>query len=184
MSQLPPSPPTAPIQYQPAPAFPYALWADRVIAAIIDFAIVLVITLVLFGILFLLTLISTAAAAAAENASSRGEGSPLGLAPCCFCCGAPVAMALTGFAFGLFNKVYLVSRRGYSIGQGFRNLRVVLADGSPVPLGTLVIRLFVQFLLGLIWPVQLLNLLWPLWDEKRQTLHDKAVGTFVIYNKV
>jgi len=22
--------------------------------------------------------------------------------------------------------------------------------------------------------------MWPLWDEKRQTLHDKAVGSFVL----
>jgi uncharacterized RDD family membrane protein YckC len=26
----------------------------------------------------------------------------------------------------------------------------------------------------------LLDLLWPLWDEQRQTLHDKAVGSFVV----
>jgi uncharacterized RDD family membrane protein YckC len=28
--------------------------------------------------------------------------------------------------------------------------------------------------------VGLLDVLWPLWDAKNQTLHDKAVGTVVL----
>jgi uncharacterized RDD family membrane protein YckC len=28
--------------------------------------------------------------------------------------------------------------------------------------------------------IWVLDMLWPLWDSKRQTLHDKAVGTVVI----
>ncbi len=33
------------------------------------------------------------------------------------------------------------------------------------------------FLLGLIW---LLDMLFPLWDKKRQTLHDKVAGSVVL----
>ncbi len=32
-------------------------------------------------------------------------------------------------------------------------------------------------LLGLVW---LLDMLWPLWDKKKQTLHDKVVHTIVL----
>jgi uncharacterized RDD family membrane protein YckC len=35
----------------------------------------------------------------------------------------------------------------------------------------------VTIILGLIW---LLDMLFPLWDSKKQTLHDKIVGTVVI----
>jgi len=154
----------------------YALWADRVLAALIDGGIVLAMTLVLYGLMLILGIASILAA----DASRAGENSPLGALPCCFCCGAPFGVALISLLFGLYNKVYLVSKRGCSIGQKFRNLRVVMANGSPVPLGTLIVRLLIQFGFGLFWPVQVLNLLFPLWDEKRQTLHDKAVGTVVI----
>jgi len=29
----------------------------------------------------------------------------------------------------------------------------------------------------------LLNVLWPLWDPQKQTLHDKAAGTIVVVDK-
>ena len=33
------------------------------------------------------------------------------------------------------------------------------------------------FLVGLVW---VLDMLFPLWDKRRQTLHDKVVGSVVI----
>jgi uncharacterized RDD family membrane protein YckC len=58
------------------------------------------------------------------------------------------------------------------------------ATGNIPPLGTLFIRLLVQvgmsFVPFLSIFLILLDVLWPLWDEKKQTLHDKAAGTFVI----
>jgi uncharacterized RDD family membrane protein YckC len=81
---------------------------------------------------------------------------------------------------GLYNKVYLVAQRGFSVGQGVMKLRVVTQQGGLVPTSTLVLRLLITSAFGLLIIVPLLDLLWPLWDEKRQTLHDKAVGTFVI----
>lgn len=88
--------------------------------------------------------------------------------------------AVVYFGVGLWNKVALVAKRGYSIGQGAVKLRVVGADGGPVPLATLVLRLFAVVAFMFVPFLPLLDLLWPLWDERRQTLHDKAVGTYVI----
>ena len=82
--------------------------------------------------------------------------------------------------FGVFNKVYLVHKRGCSIGQRFMKLRVVGEHGEPLTLGKLVLRLLIQVGFAFIAIVELLNLLWPLWDPKRQALHDKAVNSFVI----
>jgi uncharacterized RDD family membrane protein YckC len=63
-------------------------------------------------------------------------------------------------------------------------LRVVDSTGNIPPMGTLLIRLLVQvgmsFVPFLSIFLVLLDVLWPLWDEKKQTLHDKAAGTFVV----
>jgi uncharacterized RDD family membrane protein YckC len=91
---------------------------------------------------------------------------------------------LSVFGLGIFNKVWLVSKRGASIGQGLLKMKVVDATGNIPPIGTLLLRLLVQvgfsFVPFLSVFLILLDVLWPLWDEKKQTLHDKAAGTFVI----
>jgi uncharacterized RDD family membrane protein YckC len=85
------------------------------------------------------------------------------------------------FAAGLLNKVYLVSKRGYSVGQGLMKLKVVDSHGNSISMGTAVLRLLCTVGLGFVPVVGgFLDLLWPLWDKQRQTLHDKAVGTFVV----
>ncbi len=83
-------------------------------------------------------------------------------------------------AVGFYNTVYLIATRGASIGQGVMKLRVVSATGGNLTMGTAFIRLLIRVVLSLIPIIGFLNLLWPLWDEQRQTLHDKAVGCFVI----
>jgi uncharacterized RDD family membrane protein YckC len=83
---------------------------------------------------------------------------------------------------GLYNKMYLVSTRGYSIGQGVMKLRVCDANGANLTMGTAGIRLLAQVGLAIIPILHALDLLWPLWDERRQTLHDKAVNSYVITN--
>ncbi|RNL79469.1 RDD family protein [Nocardioides marmorisolisilvae] len=59
-------------------------------------------------------------------------------------------------------------------------LRVRLRDSPDLPVGTILLRLLGVFLLGLCWIVQLLDYLWPLWDSKRQALHDKIASTNVV----
>ena len=52
-------------------------------------------------------------------------------------------------------------------------------------------RLFLPFNLPLLDPMRLViigaakavNFLWPLWDDKSQTLHDKIIGSHVIYDR-
>jgi uncharacterized RDD family membrane protein YckC len=60
-------------------------------------------------------------------------------------------------------------------------LKVVDEKGGLLSTGTALIRLLATVALAFIPIVGgLLDLLWPLWDEQRQTLHDKAVGSFVV----
>jgi len=108
-----------------------------------------------------------------------GEDAAVGL----MCLGILIT-TLSVFGLGLYNKVYLVSQRGFSIGQGIMKLKVVDAAGNIPSIGTLILRLLVQMGMAAVPFVAffliLLDVLWPLWDEKKQTLHDKAVGTYVI----
>ncbi len=81
---------------------------------------------------------------------------------------------------GIYNKVYLISQRGYSIGQGVMKIKIVDGQGNKLTTGTAFIRLLAQVGLGIVPLGSFLDLLWPLWDDQRQTLHDKAVGGFAV----
>jgi len=73
-----------------------------------------------------------------------------------------------------------VSQRGCSIGQGVVKVKVVDPNGRFLTQGTAFVRLLAQAGMGLVPFLPILDLLWPLWDERRQTLHDKAVNCYVI----
>ena len=36
----------------------------------------------------------------------------------------------------------------------------------------------------IIFPVWVVDMLWPLWDKKHQTLHDKVVSTVVLRSRI
>jgi uncharacterized RDD family membrane protein YckC len=150
----------------------YAEWIDRVLAALIDGALTFAVMIVLFFIFGALT---------AASAGVGGDDNPL---PGGILCIGMLVTFVSVFGLGIFNKIYLVSKRGASIGQGVMKLRVVDATGNIPPMGTLLIRLLVQvgmsFVPFLSIFLVLLDVLWPLWDEQKQTLHDKAAGTFVV----
>jgi uncharacterized RDD family membrane protein YckC len=157
--------------------YPYAEWIDRVLAALIDGAIsagVMIVLYIIFGVISAVI----GGIGASVNSDALGGLSSLS------CCLGFLLAAVSVFIVDIYNKVFLVSKRGFSIGQGVMKLKVVDAMGNIPQMGTLILRLVVQIALGFIPLIGiflgLLNLLWPLWDEKKQTLHDKAVGTFVV----
>ncbi len=155
----------------------YALWADRVLAALIDGALIMAGVILLYFVIAVIGGIGSAAL----GAISQDAGGIFGFGACCtFFILPPLATLLVN----LYNKVYLISSRGYSIGQGIMNLKVLMADGSPVSLNTSILRALVQLGLGVVpflgWILIPLDLLFPLWDPQHQTLHDKAVGTVVV----
>ena len=178
--QTPPPPPAIYGQAAPtvvgygaaAATMPYAEWGDRVIAALIDGGINIAIMIVLFIVFGALAGISGAV-------GGQDSALPGGI----FCLGALLTF-VSIFGFGLYNKIYLVSKRGASIGQNFQKLKVVDATGSIPSMGTLLLRLIVQVGLSIVpfvgWILVLLDLLFPLWDEKKQTIHDKAASTYVL----
>jgi uncharacterized RDD family membrane protein YckC len=148
------------------PGATYAEWADRVVGFLID----LVLVGAGMGILYFLTI--------GLFATMAGLGSGLAGGMCCVMI---LLFPISSLLVGLFNGVYLVAQRGASIGQGVMNLKVVDVNGNLLTTGTAFIRLIARVALGFLPFVgPLLDLLWPLWDEKKQTLHDKAVGSYVL----
>ena len=148
------------------PGATYALWADRVVGYLIDMLLVGV----GMGVLYLVL--------GGLFAMMAGLGSNIAGGMCCMMI---LLFPVSSLLVGLFNGVYLVAQRGASIGQGVMNLKVVDINGNLLSTGTAFIRLIARVALGFVPMVgPLLDLLWPLWDEKRQTLHDKAVGSYVL----
>lgn len=173
----PPSPPVAPAPYggtgMPVPpvSLDYASWGSRVLAYLIDNLIVLVVVVPIAFIAGALGL-----GAAAIDSTSRVGGNLFGPTCCCMLSLFPIVQLV----FGIYNRIYLVAQRGYSIGQGAAKIKLVDAYGNLLQVGTLVLRLVVQIALGMVPFLGIIDLLWPLWDERKQTLHDKVVNSYVI----
>ena len=54
------------------------------------------------------------------------------------------------------------------------------ANGNLLTQGTAFVRLLVRAVMGFVPLLPMLDLLWPLWDPRNQTLHDKVAGTVVL----
>jgi uncharacterized RDD family membrane protein YckC len=146
----------------------YATWADRAIGYLVDNILVVAAMFVLYLVL---------GSMLAAIAGLEGRGSAGGM-----CCLMILLFPLATLAVGLYNRVYLVSQRGSSVGQGVVKVKVVDGDGKLLSQGTAFLRLVVEAAFGFVPFLPLLDLLWPLWDDRRQTLHDKAVNCYVINN--
>ncbi len=151
----------------------YAVWANRVIGYLIDSVFVIVVMVVLYAIGF------TVLGSTMSFGNVFDSGGLQGLSGLGCCCMLALFPAAT-LAVGLFNRVHLVSQRGSSIGQGVMKIKIVDARGQLLPFGTAFIRLLAQAGLSFIPLLGILDLAWPLWDPQRQTLHDKAVGSYAI----
>lgn len=152
-----------------------APWATRVIGYIIDTLMVMVVVFILYavaGVIF---------GAGMGLGSLVGSDGLSGLGSMGCCCSLAI-FPVSFFLVGIYNRVILVSQRGYSIGQGVVKVKVVDQNGQLLSQQTAGIRLLAQVGMGFIPLLGLIDLLWPLWDPARQTLHDKAVGCFVVMN--
>ena len=59
-------------------------------------------------------------------------------------------------------------------------IRVRSESGGPCGYGRAFGRNLVARVIGLVPLVGLIDVLWPLWDDKKQCLHDKAGSTIVV----
>jgi uncharacterized RDD family membrane protein YckC len=179
------APPAAPLAF-PAGApvavvMDFAQWPDRVIGYIVDHLLVSAALAVVVTIYFVFALLLGAASSAAGNSDAANAVAAGSMST--MCCLLGVGIPLASLGVGVWNRAYLVSKRGCSIGQGMRSLKVVDVQGNLLTFGTAFLRLLAQVGIAMIPLAGLLDLLWPLWDPARQTLHDKAVNSFVVNNR-
>jgi uncharacterized RDD family membrane protein YckC len=97
---------------------------------------------------------------------------------------------VTFLAWALYSSLML-RWKGATLGKMAAGIAVRLRDQpGRLPWSAIFARVFVQFGVGLTAVVPMLNValswfplldsLWPLWDKKRQALHDKAARTNVV----
>ena len=89
--------------------------------------------------------------------------------------------ALDHIASIAYSTLLCGSARGQTVGMMAVGARAVRADGHAAlgygpALGRAVLELVFRFTV-IVW---IIDMLFPLWDKMKQTLHDKAVGSVVI----
>ncbi len=93
---------------------------------------------------------------------------------------AVLTLALATAYFGLLNG----SPSGQTLGKRALKIQVREAtSGGPLGPEKAAVRYLVNGIANLVPPLLLFNIvdgLWPLWDPKRQAIHDKVVGSRVI----
>ncbi len=153
---------------------PYASWAIRLGGYLIDaviFLVVLVALFLLFGHAHVLEL----------HLLNRRAGHRRRTV-------SALPFVVAGLLWILYGTLLCGSRRGQTVGMMAVRVRAV-RDGEPAELGygralgraafegALRLLNLLFFLLGILW---VLDMLFPLWDAKRQTLHDKVAGSVVL----
>jgi uncharacterized RDD family membrane protein YckC len=94
------------------------------------------------------------------------------------------------FAYVFYAAAFMArggERNGQTLGKQIVGIRVIRDDGDPYNFGTAFVREFLvrQLLFGVIGGLffglaQLLDYLWPLWDETNRALHDMIVSSHVV----
>jgi uncharacterized RDD family membrane protein YckC len=160
-----------------------APWGTRVLGFLVDYLMVVAVMLVLDGVAIGAFFAIGAIGATAGAANSDAGAALFSSLSSTLCCVMGIGFPLAALGVGVWNRAHLVSKRGYSIGQGVAKLRVIDATGKNLTFGNALIRLLAQVGLSMVPLAGVLDLLWPLWDPQRQTLHDKAIGSFVIIDR-
>lgn len=155
----------------PGPGLPpgvrLASWGQRALALLLDG---------LFGALLYLPgiLLVTFGAVRAEDTGDDGVAATL------IVLGS--LLMLVALVVQFWNQGWRQGAQGWSWGKQVMKIKLLrIADGRPpgggVGLGRLLVRSLLGGFTGGIYTV--LTYLWPLWDERRQTLDDKIFSTIV-----
>ena len=161
----------APPGYGPGlpPGVELASWGQRAVALLLDG---------LFGGLLAipsLVLIVIAAASADEDGSLDATSGTL--------LTVGILLGVAAVVVSIWNVGWRQGKHGWSWGKQVMRIKLVrLADGVPPGGGIGLGRYLVRQLLGGVSAgiYTLLTYLWPLWDERRQSLDDKIFSTLVV----
>lgn len=174
---------------------PLAGWWSRVGAAVIDGIIVGAISMLL-GLPLLVSYVRRSIDFAQDEFARLEAGGSAGSPFDAMTIGVQELAWLTaiGLVVGLTYHALFLRRRGATPGKMVIGLEVRLRDRpGQLPWSTIGRRLLVQNVATLFTPIPfaslvvgwfpLLDGLWPLWDDKKQALHDKAARTNVVLSR-
>jgi uncharacterized RDD family membrane protein YckC len=93
-----------------------------------------------------------------------------------------VTASLIGLLVAFGYEVFFLSRSGATPGKMIVGISVRLRDrAGPPPMRAILARTVCYFLaIALLGVISLLDVLGPLWDDKKQAVHDKIAGTNVV----
>jgi uncharacterized RDD family membrane protein YckC len=140
-----------------APPGGYASWGRRAAAYLLDSLIVFV-------------AIMAAALALVGVGAAAGDAGVIAF--------VLIPVAILGFV--VFYYIYLVGKDGQTWARRWLGIRVQHeSTGDAIGYGAATGRYLITFLFGIFTLPLILDFLWPLWDGRNQTLHDKMVSSVV-----
>lgn len=145
-------------------------WWIRVVALILDGVLAAVVALVP---------IVVGAAVAFGSGEPVMESDEITAADVPLLLGLALAVLLS-VAFDLWNRGVRVGARGQSLGKQAVGVHVLGRDARVLGAAGGFFRWLVGALLQATLIGTLVDLLWPLWDRRKQTVHDKAAGSFPV----
>lgn len=141
----------------------YASWGQRLGAVLLDAALTIVLPTFALGILLAITV-------GPDDDPATDDSAAYGVL------GGIIFFPLSFFYFWLFHG----SARGQTLGKRVVGIAVRRADtGGRLGYRLAAARALVFGVTLAVFPLWLIDCLWPLWDKQRQALHDK-VGSVVV----
>ena len=150
-------------------------WWQRVVASIIDGLIVAIPSYILMAVLSLGTF-----AASTRFDPVTGEISDINVGG--FFAGFFLSFILIIVMAIAYRVVLEGGARGQTVGKMAMKIRVAdVNTGGPIGYGRAFVRWLVASVLWvLLYIPGIIDVLFPLWDPKRQTIHDKAASSIVV----
>ena len=143
-----------------------ASWATRVRARLID-QFPTYLGLIIFCVGYLIFIV--------RLASSGGSTSLLTKPAVAMIIGVGVMLASLGWV--AYNRWHMAGRTGQSVGKRLSKIRLIGAE-TYAPVGPK--NAFLRDAVHILDALTVVGYLWPLWDDKRQTLADQVMKTVVI----
>ena len=91
--------------------------------------------------------------------------------------GAQQAASWLGSIIGIIYIIGFWTWRGQTPGKMVMGIKIIKTDGSPIGIGRAILR-YVGYLVSTI--IICIGYLMIAWDSKKQGLHDKIAGTYVV----
>lgn len=156
----------------------YASWGQRVGAYLIDYG-VFIIASIIATIIVIVGLARSSSTLESSSATAADVDPLVGIGYLLL-----LLIALAQLGFTIWNRWVRAGRTGMSIGKEKMGIKLVgVESAAPIGGGKAFLRDLVRGLLGYVPLVPLIDLLFPLWDDKRQTLTDKIMSTVVVKNQ-